>query len=68
MPPENELKSRVDFLYSWGDIQNDKDTFWKQIGQATYESVDKFIGKRGSVQWVVAQIVSPSDDSGYETS
>jgi len=63
MPPENELKSRVDFLYSWGDIQNDKDTFWKQIGQATYESVDKFIGKRGSVQWVVAQIVSPSDDS-----
>ncbi len=63
MPPENELKSRVDFIYSWTAIENDKDKFWMQVGKWRYEWVNTFIGKRGSLQPVVAQIVSPSDDS-----
>lgn len=62
MPPENELKSRVDFTYSSADLQQDKDKFWTQIGKFRYEYVNGFLGKRGALQSAVAQIVSPNDD------
>ena len=63
MPPENELKSRVDFIYSPADIAQDKNSFWTEVDKATYEWLNGFLGKRGALQSVVAQIVLPSDDS-----
>jgi transglutaminase-like putative cysteine protease len=63
MPPENELKSRVDFIYTYLDPINDQSKFWSEIGKIRYEWVNNFIGKRGSLQPAVAQIVSPTDDS-----
>jgi Domain of Unknown Function with PDB structure (DUF3857) len=33
MPPENELKSRVDFVYSYDPPAADNDQFWKQVGK-----------------------------------
>ena len=33
MPPENELKSRVDFVYSYDPPETDNDKFWRASGQ-----------------------------------
>jgi hypothetical protein len=62
MPPENELKSRVDFIYSLEPAEQDQNKFWLQVGKKRYEQLNSFLGKRGALQAVVAQTVSPEDD------
>ena len=61
MPPENEVKSRVDFMYS--DDPNDKkpETFWKSVDKTAYAELEHFIDKHKAMQQAVAQIVSPQD-------
>ena len=61
MPPENELKSRVDFFYSDERWAGNLDKFWANVGKKLYASVDKFVDKRGPMGSAVAQIVSPND-------
>lgn len=61
MPPENELKSRVDFVYSRDEFESDVTKFWKQYGKKRNDSVESFIGKKKAMEQAVAQIVSPSD-------
>ena len=60
MPPLNELKARVDFVYSQ-DAENQADKFWKKEAKKQNERVESFIGKRKAMEQAVAQIVSPSD-------
>lgn len=62
MPPANELKSRVDFVYSVEPPERDQEKFWAQVGKRRYDQLETFLGKPGSLQPVIAQIVSPSDD------
>ena len=61
MPPENELKSRVDFVYSYDPPENDNEKFWQQVGKKRNEKLESFINKRGAMQQAVAQMVSPED-------
>ena len=61
MPPENELKFRVDFEYSESDAEQDPAKFWKQRGKKLNGQVESFLGKRKDMEQQVAQIVSPSD-------
>lgn len=61
MPPENELKSRVDFTYSNEPFEPDADKFWKKAGKKLDSSVESFLGKKKAMEDVVAQIVSPGD-------
>jgi Domain of Unknown Function with PDB structure (DUF3857) len=60
MPPENELKSRVDFIYSENDEKN-PDKFWKKQGKKYNDAVEAFIGKHKAMEEAVATIVSPND-------
>jgi len=60
MPPQNELKARVDFVYS-EDSEMQADKFWKKEGKKENDQVESFIGKRKAMEQAVAQIVSPSD-------
>jgi hypothetical protein len=60
MPPLNELKARVDFVYS-EDAENQADKFWKKEAKKQNDRVESFIGKRKAMEQAVAQIVSPSD-------
>ena len=60
MPPENELKSRVDFIYV-SDIETDPEKFWKKQGKKYNEEIEIFIGKRKAMEGAVASIVSPND-------
>jgi hypothetical protein len=61
MPPENELKSRVDFIYSEDLPENDPNKFWKKVGKRLNDKVESFVGKRKSMEQVVVQIVAPGD-------
>ncbi len=61
MPPENELKSRVDFIYDQERPENDVDKFWEHEGKKWNGNLEGFVDKRKAMQEAVAQIVSPGD-------
>jgi hypothetical protein len=61
MPPANELKSRVDFVYEEELPEKDPDKFWQRIGKKRNDRLESFIGKRKAMEEAVAQIVSPND-------
>jgi hypothetical protein len=64
MPPENELKYQVDFIYIPDlihDSEKDPKAFWKKYGKAAYRQVHDFIDKRHAMTEAVAQIVAPGD-------
>lgn len=62
MPPEKEMKYRVDFFYfpEWLRLRNE-DNYWSLVGQLQYREYEEFIGKRKGIQQAVAQLVAPDD-------
>jgi hypothetical protein len=66
MPPENELKYQVDFIYIPDlihDSEKDPKAFWKKYGKAAYHQVEDFVDKRRAMTEAVAQIVAPGDSA-----
>jgi hypothetical protein len=62
MPPPNELKARVDFIYDFDFIDSrTADQFWKEVAKKRRSTLDSFIGKRKAMEDAVAQIISPGD-------
>jgi hypothetical protein len=61
MPPADELKARVDFIYEAGKVENDPELFWKRIGKARAEYLEHFLAKHKAIDEAVATIVSPAD-------
>jgi hypothetical protein len=61
MPPENELKYRVVFIYSEEDFEMDVAKYWKKFGKKENDRMESFIGKKKELEAAVAQIASPSD-------
>ena len=63
MPPENELKSRVDFIYSEDSFESDMDKYWKKIGKKRNDRLESFVGKRKAMEQAVASIISANDST-----
>src|ERR1700704_5460997 len=61
MPPPDELRSRVDFIYEENLPEKDQQSYWKQVGKRRNAGLESFIGKRKAMEQAVAQIVSPSE-------
>ena len=61
MPPENELKFRVNFVYSEDSFESNEDKYWKNFGKKQYGRVESFVDKRKAMEEAVAGIVSASD-------
>ena len=61
MPPENELKMRVDFAYSENDSEREPERFWKKEGKKLNDRVESFLGKRKVLEQTVAQVTTASD-------
>ena len=62
MPPEDELRYRVDFIYStdrW--LEKDPAVFWKSFGKQAYRVVERFSDRRSAMTQAVAQITQPGD-------
>jgi hypothetical protein len=60
MPPENEMKYRVDFRYV-DNYEKNPEKFWKQEDKRLYGIVNPFVDKRKAMESAVAEIVSQSD-------
>jgi len=60
MPPENEMKFRVDFRYS-SYIEGDPDQFWKAQGQLLFSSIEHFCDRPKAMDQAISQIVSQND-------
>lgn len=61
MPPENEMKSRVDFIYSLDSFESEPDKYWKKLGKRRNAQLEGFVGKRKAMDDALGQIVSPGD-------
>lgn len=61
MPPENELKSRVDFIYSEEIVGKDPDKYWQIIGKSRNDELESFSGGRRGMKRAVGEIVAVSD-------
>ncbi len=61
MPPENELKYRINFLYHEGPVEMNADKYWTDFGKKQNGYVEDFVNKRKAMEQAVAQIVSPND-------
>jgi hypothetical protein len=61
MPPENELKSRVDFIYSEDSFEPDAAKYWKKVGKRLNDRLEGFVNKRKPMEQAVSQIVAPED-------
>jgi hypothetical protein len=62
MPPANELKYRVDFIYNTDPHpEKDCEKFWKQGGERWYREVQDFVDRRKAMEQIVSQIVRPND-------
>ena len=61
MPPENELKSRVDFVYSQELPTEDVNKFWIKTGKKLNSQLETFVGNRKSMVREVEEIVTPND-------
>lgn len=62
MPPENEMKARVDFTYT-RSRETDPDKFWKEFGKDCESYLEAYVNKRQAMEQAVAQIVSPGDST-----
>jgi Domain of Unknown Function with PDB structure (DUF3857) len=63
MPPQDELKARVNFVYNQDNDEKEPEKFWKKEGKKRFERVDSFLNKKKPMEQAVATIVSPSDSA-----
>jgi len=61
MPPEDELKSRVFFVYEEGLQEKDEASYWKHLGKKRNGQLEGIVGKRNAMEAAVAQTVSAGD-------
>jgi Domain of Unknown Function with PDB structure (DUF3857) len=61
MPPANEMKSRVDFIYSEDTFEKDPAVYWKKRGKRLNELMEGFVGKRKAMEQAVSEIVGAGD-------
>ena len=62
MPPENEMKFRVDFIYSdETSLEKDPAKFWKAESKKQNDKVENFVNKKKVMEQAVAQMVAPGD-------
>lgn len=61
MPPEDELKARVDFAYSLDEVDPNVNHFWAKVGKRLDGRLESFIGKPKVLAPAVSEIVGPND-------
>jgi Domain of Unknown Function with PDB structure (DUF3857) len=60
MPPEDEVRSTVDFIYSANE-EMDKVKFWKGEDKRMDENVGKFVGKHKELSQAASEIAPPGE-------
>ncbi|MES1195479.1 MAG: DUF3857 domain-containing protein, partial [Steroidobacter sp.] len=64
MPPEDELKYRVDFVYHTREISEKVPAkYWQEVGKQIYKEADDFMDEKKAMGQVVSQIIQPGDSA-----
>ena len=61
MPPENELKCRVDFIYSLDAFEKEPAKYWAKFDKRFYGLLNSYVGKQNAMVQAVNEITAPSD-------
>jgi hypothetical protein len=61
MPPENEMKARVDFSYTEDEPETDPVRYWSKLGKKINTQVENYVGRPKSLQDALDGIVAESD-------
>ncbi|HVY24000.1 MAG TPA: DUF3857 domain-containing protein [Steroidobacteraceae bacterium] len=62
MPPEIELKYRVDFVYNTLDVKETVPLkFWQAADKVWYKNAEDFMDKKKAMAKVVSQLIQPGD-------
>jgi hypothetical protein len=61
MPPSDEMRARVDFIYEQGFAAKDQASYWKDLGKKRDGQLESFVGKKNAMAQALSQIVLPSD-------
>jgi hypothetical protein len=62
MPPDTEVRMRVDFVYDFGHIsRTDPVQFWKFYGKRLNDTVEHFCDRRKAMEKAVAQLAVSTD-------
>ena len=61
MPPEDEMKTRVDFVYSWDATEKDPSKFWTKVGEREDYALEKFVEKPAAMKKAVSEIIGTND-------
>lgn len=67
MPPPNELKMRVDFMYVVSEsMEMNPDKYWKTYGKREFKDIEHFVDEKRAMARAVAEIVAPGDSSDVQ--
>jgi hypothetical protein len=59
MPPANELKFRVDFIYLERDnVEKTPEAYWKRVNRDRFSEIEKFVRSKKAMEHAVATIAS----------
>ena len=62
MPPEDEMKYRVEFTYyPFGEHAADVAEFWRNYGKARFQAIDDFVDSKRAMERALRGIVDPGD-------
>ena len=61
MPPQLELRQRVEFFYYEGRLESDPEKFWKTFAKKEDTRVQDFIGKQAFLKRVATETTSSSE-------
>jgi hypothetical protein len=61
MPPANELKYRVNFIYRDEVPELDPVKYWRDFNKKKYAQAESFVDKRKAMEDAVAGIIAPGD-------
>ncbi len=63
-PPEDELKTRVDFVYLGDDdvVEKDPVEYWRRVGKNLDHKIESFVDRRAAMEKALAQIIDAGDD------
>ena len=63
MPPEDEVKYRIVFVYSEDGFETDADKFWRKFGKKQFDQTEKFMDRRKAMEQALGEIVAPGDSA-----
>lgn len=61
MPPADDLKFRVDFIYEVMKPENDPELYWKHVGEVRERQLENFVGNHKAIEQAIAETIASND-------